>query len=157
MPSNPNSTTQPKGGAERAFREAFDRLKRGKPDRLPKGTSVSQNNVAKEAGCDPSALRKARYPSLIAEIQRWVTEHAPDMPQSPRQTILAQRGRNRSLREKIEALKTERDHALSLLVEADSKILHLSLDNIRLEAQLQTLLPPSNVTPMPGRKPQKDV
>lgn len=153
MSSNPNSTTQPKGSAESAFREAFDRLKRGKPDRLPKGTSISQNNVAKEAGCDPSALRKARYPSLIAEIQRWITEHAPDAPQSPRQTILAQRGRNRSLREKIEALKAERDHALSLLVEADAKILDLTMENIRLQSHL----PPSNVTPIRGRKPQKDV
>jgi len=153
MSSNQNSTTSPKGRAESAFREAFDRLKRGKPDRLPKGTTVSQNNVAKEAGCDPSALRKARYPSLIAEIQRWIEEHAPDTPSSPRQTMLAQRSRNRSLRERIEALKSERDHALSLLVEADAKILDLTMENIRLQAHL----PPSNVTPMQNRKPQKNV
>lgn len=150
MPSNPNSNMPPKGRAESAFREAFDRLKRGKPDRLPKDTAVSQNNVAKEAGCDPSALRKARFPSLIAEIQRWIAEHALDAPKSPRQTLLVQRSRNRSLREKIEALKVERDHALSLLVEADSKILDLTLENIRLQSQL----PPSNVTPM--LKPSKD-
>lgn len=153
MSSNPNSTTPPKGRAESAFREAFDRLKRDKPDRLPKGTPVSQNNVAKEAGCDPSALRKARYPSLIAEIQRWIEEHAPDASPSPRQAILAQRSRNRSLREKIKALKAERDHALSLLVEADAKILDLTMENMRL----QTQLPPSNVTPIRGRKLQKDV
>lgn len=151
MSSNPNSTTPPKRRAESAFREAFDRLKRGKPDRLAKGTGVSQNNVAKEAGCDPSALRKTRFPSLIAEIQHWIKEHAPAAAQSPRQTMLAQRGRNRSLREKIEALKAERDHALSLLVEADSKILDLTLENIRLQSQL----PPSNIAPM--RKPKKDV
>lgn len=152
MSSNPNSTPTT-GRAESAFREAFDRLKRGKPDRLPKGTPVSQNNIAKEAGCDPSALRKARFPSLIAEIQRWISEHAPDAPHSPRQTMLAQRSRNRSLREKIEALKAERDHALSLLVEADSKILDLTLENIRLQSHTHT----SNVTPMQSRKPQKDV
>lgn len=156
MSSRPN--TEPlKRSAESAFREAFDRLKRGKPDKLPKGTIVSQNNVAKEAGCDPSALRKARFPSLISEIQRWIAEHAPDKPQSPRQTILAQRGRNRSLREKIEGLKAERDNALSLLVEADSKILHLTLENIRLEAQLQSLRPPSNISQMKDRKSTKDV
>lgn len=153
MSSNPNSVAPPKGRAESAFREAFDRLKRGKPDILPKGTPVSQNNVAKEAGCDPSALRKSRFPSLIAEIQRWIAEHAPDAPQSLRQTMLAQRGRNRSLREKIEALKIERDHAFSLLVEADAKIIDLIMENIRLQSHL----PPSNVTPMQGRKPQKDV
>lgn len=153
MSSNLNSTMPPKGRAESAFREAFDRLKRDKPDRLPKGTPVSQNNVAKEAGCDPSALRKARYPSLIAEIQRWIAEHAPDSSPSPRQAILAQRSRNRSLREKIEALKAERDHALSLLVEADAKILDLTMENICLQSHL----PPSNVTPMRGRKSIKDV
>lgn len=153
MSSNSNSITPPKGRAESAFREAFDRLKRGKPDRLQKNTPVSQNNVAKEAGCDPSALRKSRFPSLIAEIQRWITEHAPDAPKSQRQTMLAQRGRHRTLREKIEALKAERDHAFSLLVEADAKILDLTLENIRLQSHL----PPSNVTPMRGRKPQKDV
>jgi len=153
MSSNPDNTPQPKGRAESAFREAFDRLKRGKPDKLQKGAQVSQNNVAKEAGCDPSALKKARFPSLIAEIQRWITESASDAPQSPRQTMLAQRSRNRSLREKIKALEAERDHAYSLLVEADSKILHLTLDNIRLQALLPTL----NVIPMRGRKHPKDV
>lgn len=153
MSSQKPAKRPPVGRAETAFREAFDRLKRGKPDRLPKGSSVSQNNVAKEAGCDPSALRKSRFPSLVAEIQRWVTEHAPDAPKSQRQTMLAQRGHNRSLREKIEALKIERDHAFSLLVEADAKILDLTMENIRLQSHL----PPSNVTAMQGRKPQKDV
>lgn len=125
--------------AETEFREAFERLKRNKPERLPKGTPVSQNNVAKEAGCDPSALRKSRYPSLIAEIQRWVEEYAPDKPQSRRQTILAQRERNRSLRGKLDALKIQRDHALSLLVEADAKIFELTIDNARLQALQPTL------------------
>ncbi|WP_318351643.1 hypothetical protein [Klebsiella pneumoniae] len=51
------------------YRAAFERLKSNKPERLPKGTPVSQNNVAKEAGSDPSALKKARFPLLIAEIK----------------------------------------------------------------------------------------
>ena len=34
--------------AEIKFREAFERLKVGKPNILPKGTLLSQNNVAKE-------------------------------------------------------------------------------------------------------------
>lgn len=157
MPSNPDTNTPLKPRAETAFREAFDRLKRGKPAILAKGTPVSQNNVAKEAGCDPSALRKSRFPSLIAEIQQWVAEHASDRPESPRQKILVQRSRNRSLREKIESLKAERDHALSLLVEADAKILDLTMENMRLQAHLESLQPPSNVTPIRGRKQQKDV
>ena len=58
------------------YRAAFERLKSNKPERLPKGTPVSQNNVAKEAGSDPSALKKARFPLLIAEIQKYVEGHA---------------------------------------------------------------------------------
>ena len=39
------------------YRDAFERLKLNRPQLLPKGTPVTQNNVAKEAGSDPSALR----------------------------------------------------------------------------------------------------
>lgn len=130
------------GCAEQRFRDAFIRLKTDKPEQLSKGTFVSQNNVAKEAGCVASALRKARFPSLIAEIQRWVEEHTPLAIVSPRQAMLSQRSRNRSLKERIEALKIERDHALSLLVEADGKILELMLEN----ASLQAKLPESNLS-----------
>lgn len=144
MSSSDENVCSNVGRAEKAFREAFERLKRDQPARLKKGTPVSQSNVAKEAGCDPSALRKSRYPSLIAEIQRWVAENPTVLPASPRQTLLAQRSRNRSLRDKIEALKAQRDHALSLLVEADARILDLTIENTRLQA----LKPRSNVAPM---------
>src|SRR5690606_15456656 len=92
------------GRAETMFREAFDRLKKNKPDRLPKGSPISQNNVAKEAGVDPSALRSARYPELSAEIKRWVREHSQDGSPSVRQATLAKRAATRQLRERIEAL-----------------------------------------------------
>jgi hypothetical protein len=132
------------GKAEQAFRDAFERLKRGKPEVLPKGTPVSQNNVAREARRDPSALKKDRYPSLIREIQLWVDEHPSASPPSPRQAILGTRRRNRSLNEKIETLKIERDRAMSLLVEADAKILELTVENARMAA----LLPKNTVLPM---------
>jgi hypothetical protein len=32
--------------AETAFREAYERLKKNRPETLPKGSAVSQNNVA---------------------------------------------------------------------------------------------------------------
>lgn len=142
--SSPRDTSGTIGRAEQAFREAFGRLKVGKPTHVPKGTPVSQNNVAKEAGCDPSALRKSRYPSLIAEIQRWVEEDGAKGRPSPRQALMAQRSRNRTLREKMEAMKAQRDKALALLVEADATILDLAMEN----ARLQSLLPGSNVTSM---------
>lgn len=141
------------GRAEKSFREAFERLKQGNPSRLPKGTPISQNNVAKEAGCVPSALRKSRFPSLIAEIQRWVEGHASTTSPSPRQSMLAQRKRNQSLKERIETLKAERDHALSLLIEADMKILELMQENAALEAKL----PESNVTSICDKRLKKDL
>ena len=58
--------------AEQRFRQAFERLKANKPKVLEVGTPVSQNNVAKEAGCDPSALRKSRFPALVREIQAYL-------------------------------------------------------------------------------------
>lgn len=141
-------STYPIGRAEKAFREAFDRLKMGKPERLSKDASISQNNIAREAGCDPSALRKARFPALVAEIQRWVTDNSSNSLPSPRQAMLAQRRRNLSLKERIEILIVQRDHALSLLVEADAKIVDLTLENTELRAKL----PPIRVIDLKKKK-----
>lgn len=57
------------GKAELDFSASFERLKYGNTLILPPGSPVSQNNVAREAGRDPSALRKSRYPKLVADIQ----------------------------------------------------------------------------------------
>jgi len=146
--NNRSSTSR----AEAAFREAFERLKRCKPERLPLGTPVSQNNVAKEAGCDPSALRKTRYPSLIKEIQQWIQEHKPPAARSPRQSIVVKRKQNRSLKEKIEELKSQRDHVTSLLLEADAKIVDLTGEITRLQALGES----SNVTPIWSSKSKKE-
>lgn len=128
--------------AELRFREAFERLKTGKPDVLPMGSLLSQNNVAKEAGVDPSALRRVRFPELVSEIQAWVELHKDDVSEkSPRQMMLAQRSRNRDLKEKVKALEEQRDKALGQLLDAQSVILELTLENQRLRAQL----PESNV------------
>lgn len=124
------------GRAEVSFRDAFDRLKRRTPLRLPTNAPVTQNNVAREAGCDPSALRKSRFPSLIDEIQHWIEMHRSVTPTSAHQTQLTRRTKNRSLREQIRQLRMQRDHAASLLVEADNKILDLTLENARLQALL---------------------
>lgn len=114
----------------------------GKPDILPKGTPLSQNNVAKEAGVDPSALRRARFSELVADIQAWIESHKDEVPQkTPRQMMLAQRSRNRDLQEKVKALEEQRDKALGQLLDAQSRILELTLENQRL----QTQLPGSNV------------
>ena len=144
-----------KKSAETSFREAFERLKRGKSEVLIQGTPVSQNNVAKEAGVDPSALRKARFPSLVAEIQAWVAENNQRAPISPRQQKLADRARNRSLRSRLEIFKAERDHALSLLVVADAKILELTQKNAELEIHLDGIAPSAAITSVRNKSPRK--
>lgn len=133
------------GRAEARFREALERLKIGKPIRVPRGSKISQNNVAKEAGVDPSALRRSRFPALVDEIQQWIASYgsAPPNP-TPRQQVLAGRSRNRDLRKQIEDLKLQRDDALSKLVDAESRILYLALENERLLA----LGPKTNVAPL---------
>jgi hypothetical protein len=107
-------------------------------------TALSKAETAFREAFDPSALRKSRYPALIAEIQRWLATNRPQTPVSERQTLLSQRKRNRSLNERIEDMKTQRDSLVSLLVEADAKILELTLENARLRAQV----PSSKVTPI---------
>lgn len=133
-----SSTTHDEGrarsGAERRFYEAFERLQNGSPRVVPVGTKISQNNVAKEAGTIPSALRASRFPKLVGEIRSWIDAHESDEPQmSSRQRILAQRNRNRDLRNRISELKTQRDDAMSKLVLAEARLLELTLENDRLQ------------------------
>jgi hypothetical protein len=128
--------------AENAYRDAFERLKKNMPIRVGRGLALSQNLVAKEAGSDPSALKKARFPTLIGEIQSWIAIHGQTITTSKQDNALRQRQKNRSLRDTIEELKIQRDVACSQLVEADAKILELTLE---LEKLRNSPLPP-NVT-----------
>lgn len=145
--------SQPKPGkAETAFRAAFQRLKANTPSVLPKGTAVTQNNVAREAGVDPSALKKNRFPLLIIEIKCWINENTRQPHNSPRQQIVSSRSRIRELQQKLELLKIQRDHALSLLVDADNLIVDLTLENSRLKKQL----PVAKITPLFNSAPTDD-
>lgn len=133
-----------KPSSEDMFRRAFERLKTGTTQILPTGSAVTQNNVAREAGKDPSALKKSRQPELIKEIQNWVIGHSANKPISEHERTHRQRNKARALREKINDIKLQRDILSSLLVEADAKILELTMDNLRLQA----LLPENNITPI---------
>lgn len=133
--------------AVEVYRAAFERLKDNSPERLPVDTPVSQNNVAKEAGSDPSALRKSRFPTLISEIQQYVEEHSQDRAPSVRQVRLLARRKNRSLRERIDEVTQQRDHLASLLGEADATILEL-YDRI---AELELKIPTSTVSVIDSR------
>ncbi|HGN1031263.1 TPA: hypothetical protein ACKRNX_002368 [Pseudomonas aeruginosa] len=133
------------------YRDAFERLKLNRPHLLPKGTPVTQNNVAKEAGSDPSALKKSRFPSLIAEIKTYVEKHAEERPPSLNKVNLLARQKSRALRDRIEQVARQRDQLASLLSEADAKIIEL-YDRI---AELERQLPASNIILLDPRGPRK--
>lgn len=115
-------------GGERIFREAFERLKSGKCEVLPEGAPLTQSNVAREARRNPCALAKHRYPELINEIQRWVEEYAKDEQRPKAQATLKARKRN------LELITIQRDLALSMLAEADARMLQLTRELERLRA-----------------------
>jgi hypothetical protein len=127
--------------AENSLRAAFIRLRDGTPAVVPLGTPITQNNVAREAGKDPTAFKKSRYPGLISEIQAYVAAVGSTPRTSKRQDTLRRRKKSRKLRKILDDVTKERDHALSLLVGADSRLLELYQRIADLEAQL----PPSNV------------
>ena len=108
-------------------------------------------NVAREAGSDPSALKKTRFPLLIAEIQKYIESHTEDRQPSVRQINLLARRKNRGLRERLEEIKQQRDHLASLLSEADATILEL-YDRI---SELEKQLPASNILSIDSRGRKK--
>lgn len=140
--------------AEANFREAFERLKIGAPKVLPAGAQVSQNNVAKEAGRDPTALRKSRFPSLVAEIQNHVAAHGGECPESERQKLLKHRKRSRSTREEIADLKKQRDVTAGLLVEANAQIAILTRRLAYAEARIDDLQPKVGTAQLSESKPK---
>lgn len=140
--------------AEPNFKEAFERLKIGAPKVLPADAQVSQNNVAKEAGCDPSALRKSRFPSLVAEIQNYVAAHGGERPESERQKLLKQRQRSRTTRETIVAIKKQRDAVAGLLVEANAQIAILMRRLTYAETRINALQPKGGTIQLCESKPK---
>lgn len=139
-------TDVPMGRAETKLRESFERLKLGKTLHVPAGTRMSQNAVAKEAGVIPSALRPSRFPALCREIAEWIDQHKEDPSQkSGRQKNLAERNARRAVRDRLEAMRVQRDLALSKLLSAEAHILELTLEVRRLRACAPA--PPTPIRP----------
>lgn len=109
---------------ERMYWEAFDRLKSSSPIRLPAGSEVTQNNVAREAGNDPSALKKKRYARLVASIQQWLKDHPSEVARTNERLSRAN-AKIDALNRKIELLTRQRDAALSQLLSAESQLVSL--------------------------------
>ena len=132
--------------AEDRFRQAFERLKAGESKLLQLGAPVTQNNVAREAGCDPSALKKARFPALVRQIQAYIELHQDGHHSTVKN--LKKRTANRTMQKRLEDAIRQRDQAQSILASANTRIIELSeevqslqqqLDEIRPSPRLQTL------------------
>ena len=122
--------------AEQRFRLAFERLKANKPNVLNPGSVVSQNNVAREAECDPSALRKSRFPSLIREIQAYIEINMQDRP-SKRKELLRQRGLRADMKKRLEEVIAQRDVAQSQLISAQRRVIELTFELQSVKEQLK--------------------
>jgi small-conductance mechanosensitive channel len=130
--------------AETRFRQAFDRIKNGEPKVLVRGAAVTQNNVAREAGCDPSALKKSRFPALVREIQAYVDLRTADHP-SQGQAHIKLRSSRRTLQERLDDALKQRDMAQSLSASANRRIVELTLQVQSLRRQIDELAPPPTV------------
>lgn len=115
------------GKAEKDFRLAFERLKNNKPEILAPNSSVTQNNVAREAGRDPSALKKNRYPFLISEIQAYKKSKIESAP------VIKKNHDNRSRtgKEKLNSYRKQIDK-LSSIVAAQNSYIESLLDEIEM-------------------------
>lgn len=140
--------------AEEKFRAAFERLKIGEPINMPKGTPVSQNNVAKEAGLDRTALKKSRFPSLVAEIQNYLATDDGKRPESERQKRNKQRQQSRTARETIADLKKQLGASAGLLVEANAQIVILTRKLADSEARINSLQTRVEPIPIVGTRPK---
>lgn len=117
--------------AEKMFRDAFERLKNNKPLVIEKGSKITQNNIAREAGRDPSALKKNRYPLLVLEIQAFVGSIEDESVKVKTRN----ESRVRSDKEKISDYRKQRDK-LASIVEAQNSYIEELLDDLeRLKSE----------------------
>lgn len=140
--------------AESNFRDAFERLKTDSPIVLPVNSEVSQNNVAKEAGRVPSALRKSRFKSLVAEIQEYVATHRVERPESERQKLIKQRQKNRSTKERTADLKAQLSACAGLLVDANAQVAILSRRLSDMEVRMNDRNQEASIFPFTVSKPK---
>lgn len=113
-----------KSSRESDLRAAFERLKSGEVTRVARGTAVTQNNIARETGIDPSAFKKSRYPLLIDEIQRYCLERDAGEVKGTSQKKPSLP--NPDADELVKKAFAERDLALSKLMLAQVKIIELT-------------------------------
>lgn len=112
--------------AESLFKEAFERLKTNSPINVSKGSKITQNNVAKEAGKHPTALKKNRFPLLVLEIQDYIKQQDIDIDTINKKKQLR---KQRSLEERLADCKKQRDK-LASICEAQAALIEQLRDEL---------------------------
>lgn len=108
--------------AEERYRDAFERLKLGRAKNVPTCTIVSLASVAREAGSEPSALKRSRYPLLAEEILDWSIRSRKSTVGCETK-LSASRKKIQRLEAKLREVQEQRDRAVNLLLAAEQKLL----------------------------------
>lgn len=135
------ATPPSKVSAESKFRAALARIVDGRTLNVEGGAQITQNNVAREAGVDPSALRASRYPALVREIQDLAGNAKAAVGRKEHQPNCSRIEGRRSEKQRYQDMKRQRDHAAALLVSADSEVLRLMLRLRDLERHIEETSP----------------
>jgi len=133
-----------KDSAEEEYRKAFKRIVEGRPIRISKHAKLTLANVAREAGKDPSALKKSRYPTFIAEVEEYNRSPSATVKRADRSLtaqLTAARAENNALRARCTELAAERDMA-------HSKVLNLQQAFIEKCLELEEYNGPSTIAVM---------
>ncbi|KIY40750.1 hypothetical protein TZ03_11455 [Pseudomonas sp. 10-1B] len=130
-----------KDNAEFEYRKAFRRIVEGKALRVGKMAPPNLANIAREAGKDPSALKKSRYPIFISEVESFnnnVNSAGERIDRSLSTQLKAARSENKKLRESYEQLTIERD-------ESHSRVLNLQLALVEMSFGVDGVEKPSSI------------
>jgi len=134
-------TPSSKVSAESKFRAALARIIDGSALNVERNARITQNNVAREAGVDPSALRASRYPALVMEIRDLADIARADVGRMGHKPHRPGSEERRNEKQRYQDMKRQRDHAAALLASADSEVLRLMLRVRDLERHIEETSP----------------
>ena len=147
-PGNRRAAGTKLGPAESRFRAALSRIVAGSTERIEEGSQITQNNVAREAGVYPSALRSSRYPQLVRDIQQAAVSQNDARKHSSSPLARPHGKERRSEKQRYLDMKNQRDQAAAQLVSADTEVLRLMLRVRDLERRIEELSPSPTSPPI---------
>lgn len=127
--------------AAQMYLDAFKRLATNAPINLGKGTPVTQNNVAKEAGKDPSALKLSRFPGVIKKIKIYLELTSGEELKKRVLNAKVKKGKL-SLKARVSALTEELSESQSKLLSVERRLVEALEETAELKEQLDELNPP---------------